>query len=92
MPKTLLLALGLLMPGAAAALDERDACDRAVYRAASVSFLKLVVMSGEAVQPVQITDRDGAVWVAYYGMQRQEDGRWQTNACRLVQPNRTISA
>ena len=92
MPKSLLLALGLLAPLPAAALEDRDACDRAVHRAASVSFLELLVMSGEAVQPVQITDRGGAVWVAYYGLQREEDGRWRTRACRLVQPNRTISA
>ena len=92
MHKTLLLALGMLIPGAAAALDERDACDRAVHRAARVSFLELVVMSGEAVQPVRIIDLAGAVWVAYYGLQRQHDGSWRTQACRLVQPNRAISA
>ena len=92
MRRTLLLALGLLAPLPAAASADRDACDRAVHQAANVSFLELLVMGGEAVQPVQITDRGGAVWVAYYGMQRQDDGRWRTSACRLVQPNRTISA
>jgi hypothetical protein len=65
---------------------------RAVYRPASVAFLDLVVMGGDVVQPVQVTDPGGAVWVAYYAMQRQKDGSWRTNGCHLVQPNRTISA
>src|SRR5688572_22317340 len=65
---------------------------RAVYRPASVSFLELVVMGGEVVQQVQVTDRAGGVWLAYYAMQRQKDGSWRTNGCHLVQPSRTISA
>jgi hypothetical protein len=65
---------------------------RAVYRPASVSFLELVVMGGEVVQQVQVTDRAGGVWLAYYAMQRQKDGSWRTNGCHLVQPTRIISA
>lgn len=65
---------------------------RAVYRPASVSFLELVVMGAEVVQQVQVTDRAGAVWLAYYSMQRQKDGSWRTNGCHLVQPSRVISA
>jgi hypothetical protein len=65
---------------------------RAVYRPASVSFLELVVMGDDVVQQVQVTDRAGSVWVAYYAMQRQKDGSWRTNGCHLVQPSRTISA
>jgi hypothetical protein len=65
---------------------------RAVYRPATVSFLELVVMSAEVVQQVQVTDRSGSVWVAYFAMQRQRDGSWRTNGCHLVQPSRTISA
>jgi hypothetical protein len=57
-----------------------------------VSFLELVVMGGDVVQPVQVTDHSGAVWVAYYAMQRQRDGSWRTNGCHLVQPSRSISA
>jgi Domain of unknown function (DUF4864) len=64
----------------------------AVYRPPSVSFLELVVMGGEVVQQVQVTDRAGAVWLAYYSMQRQKDGSWRTNGCHLVQPTRIISA
>ena len=64
----------------------------AVYRPAAVAFRELVVMGGDVVQPLQVTDRAGAVWVAYYAMQRQKDGSWRTNGCHLVQPSRTISA
>lgn len=65
---------------------------RAVYRPQSVAFLELVVMGGDVVQQVQLTDRSGSLWVAYYAMQRQKDGSWRTNGCHLVQPSRTISA
>ena len=41
---------------------------------------------------MQISNRAGGVWLAYYSMQRQDDGSWRTNGCHLVQPARTISA
>jgi hypothetical protein len=92
-------AFALVSPGVQQAfgtperfLDTVRMAYRAVYRPASVSFLKLVVMGGEVVQQVQVTDRAGSVWVAYYAMQRQKDGSWRTNGCHLVQPARTISA
>lgn len=65
---------------------------RAVYRPANLQFLDLMVIGGDVVQQVQITDRAGGVWVAYFSMQRQKDGSWRTNGCHLVQPARTISA
>jgi hypothetical protein len=73
-------------------LDTVRTSYRAVYRPASVSFLELVVMGGDVVQQVQVTDNAGSVWVAYYAMQKQKDGSWRTNGCHLVQPTRTISA
>jgi hypothetical protein len=73
-------------------LDTVRASYQAVYRPATVTFLELVAMGGDVVQPVQVTDRDGGVWVAYYAMQRQKDGSWRTSGCYLAQPNRTISA
>jgi hypothetical protein len=73
-------------------LDTVRASYGAVYRPARVSFLDLVVMGGDVVQPIQVVDRDGGVWVAYYAMQRQRDGSWRTSGCHLVQPSRTISA
>ena len=92
-------AFALVSPGVQQAfgtperfLDTVRAAYRAVYRPAALAFRELVVMGGDVVQPVQVTDRSGAVWVAYYAMQRQKDGSWRTNGCRLVQPSRTISA
>ena len=73
-------------------LDVMRVSYRAVYRPASVSFRELLLMGGDVVQQVQVTDRSGSVWVAYYSMQRQKDGSWRTHGCHLVQPSRTISA
>ena len=92
-------AFALVSPGVQRAfgsperfLDAVRMAYRAVYRPTSLAFLEPIVMSGEVVQPVQVTDRSGAVWVAYYAMQRQKDGTWRTNGCHLIQPVRTISA
>jgi Domain of unknown function (DUF4864) len=73
-------------------LDVMRMSYRAVYRPASVSFRELIVMDSEVVQQLQVTDRAGSVWVAYYAMQRQKDGSWRTHGCHLVQPGRIISA
>lgn len=62
------------------------------FAPASIVFLELLVMSGEVVQQVQLTDRAGALWVAYFSIQRQSDGSWRMNGCHLVQPARSISA
>jgi hypothetical protein len=90
-------AFALVSPGVQQAfgtperfLDVVRVSYRAVYRPGSVAFLGLTVMGGDAVQQVQITDASGAVWMAYYAMQRQRDGSWRTSGCHLVQPARTI--
>lgn len=92
-------AFALVSPGVQKAfgtperfLDAVRMAYRAVYRPASVAFLDLMVLSGEVVQQVQIVDRAGGVWLAYYAMQRQQDGSWRTHGCHLVQPGRNISA
>ena len=71
-------------------LDAVRVSYRAVYRPARVRFLGLTVIGADAVQQVQLVDRSGAVWHAYYAMQRQRDGSWRTNGCRLVHPAKTI--
>ena len=63
----------------------------AIVRPTAVEFLGLTTMGDDAVQRVKLTDRSGAVWLAYYAMQRQRDGSWRTNGCHLVQPARTLS-
>jgi hypothetical protein len=65
---------------------------RAVYRPAAVSFMEMRILGGDVVQPVQVTDRAGTVWLAYYAMQRQADGSWKTSGCHLVPPVRTYPA
>jgi hypothetical protein len=71
-------------------LDVMRVSYRAVYRPSAVAFLGLTVIGQDAVQQVQVTDRAGGVWLAYYAMQRQKDGSWRTNGCHLVQPAKTI--
>jgi uncharacterized protein DUF4864 len=92
-------AFALVSPGVQEAfgtperfLDTVRMAYRAVYRPSSVAFLELIVMGGDVVQQVQVIDRSGSIWVAYYAMQRQKDGSWRTNGCHLVQPSRIISA
>lgn len=77
---------------AARFLDVVRMAYRAVYRPAEVAFLEMVVLGGDVVQQVRLVDRAGRTWLAYYGMQRQQDGSWRTNGCYLVQPARTIPA
>ena len=90
-------AFALVSPGVQQAfgtperfLDTVRVSYRVVYRPSAVSFLGLTVIGQDAVQQVQLTDRSGAVWLAYYAMQRQRDGSWRTNGCHLAQPVKTI--
>ena len=92
-------AFALVSPGVQQAfrtperfLDVVRLAYRAVYRPGAIAFRDALVLGEEVVQPVQITDRAGDAWVAYYSMQRQRDGSWKTNGCHLVQPARTFSA
>jgi hypothetical protein len=54
-----------------------------VYRPSSVLFDPPVLVEGEVVQPVRMTDADGRAWLAVYPMQRLPDGGWRINGCRL---------
>ena len=71
-------------------LDVVRAAYRPVYRPAAIQFLEPVMFGTDAVQPLQLTDRAGAVWLAYYAMQRQKDGSWRASGCHLVQPAKTV--
>jgi lipase chaperone LimK len=68
--------------------EAKGAC--AVHRPSAVRFLDLILMGAEVVQRVQLTDRAGAIWVAYYTMFKR-DGRWQADGCRLVQSSRGLA-
>ena len=56
----------------------------AVYRPKSVLFETPQLIDGELLQPVRLTDAEGRAWIAIYPMQRQPDGSWRTNGCRLA--------
>ena len=55
-----------------------------VYRPRSVQFEEPMLMDGQLVQPVRMTDAEGRAWIALYPMQKQPDGSWRTNGCQLA--------
>lgn len=62
-----------------------------VYRPASVTFLKPERIDGATIQAVQMTDRDGAPWLALYRMTRAADKSWRIGGVELSQSrSRTI--
>lgn len=54
-----------------------------VYRPRSVDFRELVTSEGRIVQKVLFVGPDGVPVVAEYFMQRQPDGSWRIDGCRL---------
>lgn len=56
-----------------------------VYRPASVTFLQPLLVQGELVQGVRLTDADGGQWLATYRLERQPDKSWRISGCE-VQP------
>ena len=57
-----------------------------VYRPSRVVFLAPVVVDGQFVQGVQMTDASGALWLAVYQFERQVDRTWRISGC-TVQPS-----
>lgn len=55
-----------------------------VYRPATVTFLKPVLEDKVVVQPVQMTDGQGGIWVAVYRVQREKDKAWRIAGCALL--------
>ena len=56
----------------------------ALYRPASVAFLKPEEHHGQALQRVQVTDASGKAWLAAYSLQRQKDSTWRITGCSVV--------
>jgi hypothetical protein len=54
-----------------------------VYRPKSVQFEEPVIVDGEVIQPVRMTDAEGRAWIAFYPMERQADAGWRINGCVL---------
>ena len=57
-----------------------------VYRPSRVVFLAPMVVDGQFVQGVQMTDASGALWLAVYQFERQADLSWRISGC-TVQPS-----
>lgn len=55
-----------------------------VYRPASVAFLKPQLIDGVLMLGVQMTDAQGAAWLATYQLERQPNGRFLISGCDLV--------
>ena len=54
-----------------------------VYRPASVLFLDPEQRDDDVMQPVEMSDEDGVLWLALYRMQRQPDKSWRIGGCIL---------
>ena len=58
-----------------------------VYRPASVAFMKPERDGNEIVQPVQMSDAEGATWVAIYTLERQKNKLWRITGCFVQSTN-----
>jgi hypothetical protein len=55
-----------------------------VYRPAQVAFLHPELAGDLVVQKVQITDQQGARWLALYSLHRQETRDWRISSCIVL--------
>lgn len=55
-----------------------------VYRPQTVRFLPPRLVDDQPIQVVEMSDRDGMVWMAIYRLQKQPDGTWLIDGCALV--------
>jgi Domain of unknown function (DUF4864) len=55
-----------------------------LIRPASIGFIRPEASDGVVVQGVQLHDRDGRFWRAFYELQRQPDKSWRINGCEVV--------
>ena len=62
-----------------------------VYRPAAVRFLPAKLVEGEHVQPVQMTDGDGQIWISLYRMEKQKNGAWRIAGCDLLRAGTTAT-
>jgi len=54
-----------------------------VHHPASVAFVSVQEIDGQVSQVVQMTDSAGAVWMAVYTLERQEDHSWRISGCAI---------
>jgi hypothetical protein len=58
-----------------------------VYRPASVAFLQPDRDGTMVVQPVQMSDAEGASWMVVYTLERQKNKQWRISGCFLKETN-----
>lgn len=56
-----------------------------IYRHQMAIFSVPEVIAGRMVQIVRLTDKESAVWLAIYQMQKEADGTWKIDGCRLIE-------
>jgi len=56
----------------------------AIYRHRRALFSMPEMVDGQAFQAVRLTDNDNFVWLAIYQMQKEFDGNWKIEDCRLL--------
>ena len=55
-----------------------------VLRPAAVAFAAPEATGAEILQRVHFTDAGGALWLAIYRLQRQDDNNWRIAGCQLA--------
>lgn len=56
-----------------------------IYRHQRALFSAPEMIAGHMVQIVRLTDGDNSVWLAVYQMQREMDGNWKIEGCKLLE-------
>ena len=56
-----------------------------IYRHQLAIFSIPEIIAGRMVQVVRLTDKESAVWLAVYQMQKESDGTWKIAGCRLIE-------
>lgn len=57
-----------------------------VYRRRAVNFGDAKIDGDTMAITATVTDSDNQVWTALYGLERQADGQWLINSCKLLRP------
>lgn len=60
-----------------------------IYHNRRAIFSPAEIIEGDMLQVVRITDDENHVWVAIYRMERDEDGYWKIDDCRLLETTST---
>ncbi len=57
-----------------------------VYRRRAVKFGDAKIDGDTIAITATLTDGENQVWTALYGLERQADGQWLINSCKLLRP------